>query len=336
MMRLKNQRRQARDLTGATVVITGASSGIGEAAALAFAAAGSRLVLAARDEQAVEAVAAQCRAMGAQAMSIAADVTDLASVQALADEASAFGDGIDVWFSNVGIGAVGLYHETPMEAHEQVVRANLIGHMNDAYAALPIFLRQGRGTFINMISLGGFAAAPWAVAYSASKFGLRGFSEALRGELRRYPDIHICDVYPSFADTPGLRHGANYTGRRISTPPPVLDPVRIAMAVVDLARRPRPGVTIGAPAHGVRMLSALAPKLTAALGASFLGVYFRHARQTPLTHGNLFEPPLIPGGVHGGFAPVNRKAALALGVGLAAVGVAVLGVRARTGRAASA
>lgn len=321
-----------RDLAGASVVITGASSGIGEATALAFAAAGCRLTLAARDLAAVEAVAGRCRALGAAALAVQADVTDADEVEELASQALAFADRIDIWFSNVGVGAVGLFHETPMEAHEQVVRANLIGHMNDAYAALPIFLAQGRGIFINMISLGGFAAAPWAAAYSASKFGLRGFSEALRGELIAHPDIHICDVYPSFVDTPGLRHGANYTGRRISTPPPVLDPERVAKAVVGLARRPRPGVTVGAPAHAVRVLSALAPKLTSALGAGFLGFYFRHARPSDVTHGNLFQPPLIAGGVRGGYAPVNVKAAVILGAGAAVIGAALLSRRTHVAR----
>ena len=166
-----------------TVVITGASSGIGQATVEAFAQDGVRLVIAARDGAALEDVAGRCRALGAEAVAVPADVTRPDEVAALARRAVEFGGGIDVWVSNVGIGAVGAFHEVPLEAHEQVIRANLIGHMNDAHAAIPVFLRQGHGIFVNMISLGGFAAAPFAAAYSASKFGLRGFAEALRGEL---------------------------------------------------------------------------------------------------------------------------------------------------------
>jgi len=127
----------SKNLAGRVVVITGASSGIGEATALAFAETGARLVLAARDPDAVQAVADRCAALGGQALAAPTDVTDAGAVKALADQAVAFGGGIDVWFSNVGVGAVGLFHETPMEAHEQVVRANLIGHMNDAHAVVP-------------------------------------------------------------------------------------------------------------------------------------------------------------------------------------------------------
>lgn len=117
---------------------------------------------------------------------------------------------------------------TPMKSHEQVIKANLIGHMNDAHAVLPFFLRQGCGVFINMISLGGFAAASYAAAYSASKFGLKGFSEALRAELSEFPHIHICDIYPAFVDTPGISHGANYVGRELTAPPPVYDARKVA------------------------------------------------------------------------------------------------------------
>ncbi|MEH6665581.1 MAG: SDR family oxidoreductase [Brevundimonas sp.] len=301
-------------LSGKIVVITGASSGIGEATALAFAAEGAKLVLAARDLDAVQAVVDRCVATGAEALAVQVDVTDAASVKALAERAVGFGGGVDVWFSNVGVGAVGLFHETPIEAHEQVIRANLIGHMNDAHAAVPVFLQQQRGIFINMISLGGFAAAPWAAAYSASKFGLRGFTEALRGELTRYPDIHVCDVYPAFVDTPGIGHGANYVGKALSAPPPVMDARRVAKAVVGLARRPRPGLTLGAPAFAVQLMHGIAPRSTAAAMDGFMRLWTRKGRPDPISDGNLFAPPADPGGIDGGLKRVNRKAALAAGI----------------------
>jgi short-subunit dehydrogenase len=138
-----------------------------------------------------------------------------------------------------------------MASHDQIVRSNLIGHMNDAHVALPIFIEQGHGVFVNMISLGGFAAAPFAAAYSASKFGLKGFSQALRAELADYPGVHICDVYPSFVDTPAVRHAGNYTDKALSAPPPLLDPRTVAAAVVFLADHPRSSVILG-PRAGLR------------------------------------------------------------------------------------
>ncbi|ALA20378.1 MULTISPECIES: SDR family oxidoreductase [unclassified Chelatococcus] len=295
-----------------TVVITGATSGIGEATAYAFARQGARLVLAARDGDALDPIVRRCRSLGARdALAVPTDVTSIDSVMELAARARAIGRGIDVWFSNAGVGAVGAFHETPMAAHQQVIQTNLVGHMHDAYAALPIFLRQGHGIFINMISLGAFAPAPFATAYSASKYGLSGFSAALRGELRGHPDIHICDVYPSFIDTPGLSHSANYVGRALTAPPPVYDARRVARAVVRLADRPRPTTVVGSFAHLARLGHALAPELGTRLLAMIIEAYFRRAERVPVTDGNLFAPPRKPGGIDGGLrSPTARYTAV--------------------------
>ena len=232
---------------GRVVVITGASSGIGEATAMAFAREGAILVLAARDQSALDRVGARCRQLGAGAIAIATDVTDADQVAALVRGALRFGGRIDMWVANVGTGAVGLFHEVPLASHEQVLRANLTSHMIEAHAVLPVFLRQGHGTLVNMNSLGSFAAIPHAAAYTASKFGLRGFSRALRAELTPHPRIHVCDLYPSFVDSPGLSHGANHTGRTLSAPPPLLDPRRVAATVLRLVRHPRPTTMLGGP-----------------------------------------------------------------------------------------
>jgi short-subunit dehydrogenase len=292
-----------------TVVITGASSGIGQATAEAFAREGAHLVIAARNAGALQSVAKTCRELGAEVLVVPTDVTDANQVKALAEAALRLGT-IDVWVSNVGVGAVGKFHETPIEAHEQVIRANLIGHMNDAHAILPIFLRQDRGIFINMISLGGFAAAPYATAYSASKFGLKGFSEALRGELSGHPNIHVCDIYPAFIDTPGIRHGANYTGRKLSAPPPVYDARKVADAVVRISRYPKMTTTVGASADLIRLGHFVAPTLTTRFMNWFMTTYFKQAEAVPVSDGNLYAPSSRPGGIDGGLRSGKQRVAL--------------------------
>jgi short-subunit dehydrogenase len=291
------------------VVITGACSGIGQASAEAFALAGAKLVIAARDAAALQAVAKTCRELGADVLVAPTDVTDAYTVKALAEAALSFG-AIDVWVSNVGDGAVGKFQNTPIEAHEQVIRTNLIGHKNDAHAALPIFLKQDRGIFINMISLGGFAAAPYATAYSASKFGLKGFSEALRGELSDHPNIHICDIYPAFIDTPGISHGANYTGPELSAPPPVYDARKVADAVVRVSRHPKATTTVGATAHLIRFGHFFAPSLSARFMNWFMTTYLKQADATPITDGNLYAPSFWPGGIDGGLRSGRQRMAL--------------------------
>ncbi|USI72913.1 SDR family oxidoreductase [Sphingomonas morindae] len=308
---------------GQAIVITGASSGIGAATAEAFAARGARLVLAARDGDALEAVAARCRAAGGTASIVPTDITDAAACVALAEAAvTALGE-IDLWFSDVGIGVVGRFTDVPMADHRRVIETNLIGRLNDAHAVLPVFLAQGHGIFVNMVSVGGLLAAPWAVAYAASKFGLRGFSQALRGELHGHPDIHICDVFPTFVDTPAIRHAGNYTGGETSVPPGVLDPRTVARAVMRLADRPRAATAVGAPLLAMKLGQLLGPNIGAAIMDRALGRYFAQAAPAASTSGNLHQPPADDGAIDGGFRDPERGRKAAT-LGAATLGVALV------------
>ena len=178
---------------GKRVVITGASSGIGAASAIAFTEAGARLVLGARGESGLDDIATRCRAIGGAVDVRVVDVADAVAVAAFAAGArDLLGGEIDLWFSCVGVGVFGKYQDVPIADHARVVEANLVGHMNDAHAVLPIFLAQDHGTWVNMISVGGFLATPYAAAYSASKFGLRGFSQAASFRISRKSPSVTC------------------------------------------------------------------------------------------------------------------------------------------------
>lgn len=279
------------------VVITGASSGIGAATAIAFAREGAHLVLGARGREGLEDIARRCRAAGGSAEVRVVDVTDADAVAAFAADAQALLGEIDLWFSDVGIGVVGKYVDVPLEDHRRVIEANLIGHMNDAHAVLPIFLEQGRGTWVNMISVGGYVTTPFSAAYAASKFGLRGFAAALRGELSRHPHIYICDVYPTFVDTPGFAHAGNYTGARLSLPPGALTPEKVADAVVRLAYRPRATTVIGLPSPLLKLMAAANP-VNATLMNRFLEAWSKRAERVPATDGALYRPAPGASGVH--------------------------------------
>ncbi|HEX2542921.1 MAG TPA: SDR family oxidoreductase [Caldimonas sp.] len=272
------------------MVLTGASSGIGHATAIAFARDGADLVLAARGVPALEAVAAACRAIGADVLVHPVDVTDADAVKALAEAAIARFGAIDVWANLVGVGAVGRFEDVPMEVHRRVVETSLVGQMNGAHAVLGHFRSRRRGTLINMVSIGSFAPAPYAASYAATKFALRGFAESLRAELTALPDVRVCNVYPTFVDTPGLSHGANYTGRRLKPPPPLVDPRTVAArVVVALAHAPRATTMVGSIAWPARLAHALAPNLVGTVTAKLMEAALARADPAPVTTGNLFE-----------------------------------------------
>ena len=318
-----------RDSDPYVVVITGASSGIGRATAQAFARRGASLVLAARSEETLETVAAECRERGAQAMVVPTDVTDADAVLNLCKAALARYGQIDLWFNNVGIGTVGRYEETPMASHRRVIEANLLGHMHGAHAVLPHFRRRGRGTLVNMISLGGLVSAPYAGSYVASKFGLHGLSESLRAEVSDLPQVHVCAVYPTFVDTPGVRHGANYSGRSLRPPPPLVDPRTVAEAVVALSRRPRATVTLGVQALPGRLAHAVAPDRLGQASRWLMDRAFARADPVPHSDGNLFEAS-EGHDVDGGFRPSRTVPALVLGA--AALGALAWMAHGRTRR----
>jgi short-subunit dehydrogenase len=292
-----------------TIVITGASSGAGKAIALEFASTGARLVLASRNLTALKEVGAECDGLGAQVRCVMADVTDAGAMINLAAEADNFGGQIDVWVNNAGILAVGPFEKTPMEVNEQLIRTNLIGYMNGAHAVLPYFKNQKRGILINNISVGGFLPVPYGAAYSASKFGIRGFSLALKTELASWPDIHICDAYPAFLDTPGIQHAANYTGKQVRPAQPVYDPRRLAMEIVRLAAHPRPEIMVGSASVLLRAAHGLFPGITRGITKLVISGYLKSAKSIPQTDGNIFTSVDYGNSVYGGWGyPGKPKA----------------------------
>lgn len=315
------------------VVLTGASSGIGRATALAFARNRARLAIAARGEEALATVADECRALGAEVLVVPTDVTDATAVQALADAAIARFGHVDVWVNNVGVGVVGLFDRTPIEAHRRVIEANLIGHMNGAHVALGHFRRRGRGVLINMISIAGWAAAPYAAAYSASKFGLRGLSDALRAEMSTSPDVHVCAVYPTFVDTPGMTHGANYTGRNLKPPPPLVDPDIVARCVVAVAGAPQASTYIGSVAAPARLAYALAPGMVGRVAFLLIEAALARAKPVRVTDGNLYSAS-VGNAVSGGYRVQRRANAIGWGAaaGLAIAGLLAISIGATKGR----
>ncbi|MCE5260014.1 MAG: SDR family oxidoreductase [Chloroflexi bacterium] len=168
---------------GKSVVITGASSGIGRELALQLARQGARLVLAARRSDRLEALAGECQALGAQALATTTDVTiENECAKLIARAADAFG-GIDMLINNAGTAQfAGLADLPDLNSFRRVMDVNLYGTVYCTFYALP-HLTRSHGRLVNIASLGGFLAVPGSSSYAASKFGVVGFSDAVRMEL---------------------------------------------------------------------------------------------------------------------------------------------------------
>ncbi|HTK22058.1 MAG TPA: SDR family oxidoreductase [Mucilaginibacter sp.] len=322
------------ELRNKAIVITGASSGVGRAAALEFAKYQSALILAARNQETLNEVAHECDRLGAAVIIVVTDVTDPGSVINLANAANDWAGRIDVWINNAGVLAAGEFGYTPVEVHEQVIRTNLLGYIYGAHAVMPIFKAQQSGILINNISIGGFLPVPYGAGYTASKFGLRGFSEALKAELAVWRDIHVCDLFPAFLDTPGIHHAGNYTNKVLKPAPPVYDPKLVAEAMVSVAVSPRSKKYVGGASLPLKLSHALFPELTTKLTGFIMRRYFKRAGSLPPTNGNIFNTVEYGMSTNGGFEipsepkPYRKYIAGALVAGIAA-GIYLLSARNR-------
>jgi NAD(P)-dependent dehydrogenase (short-subunit alcohol dehydrogenase family) len=250
-----------RPLSDAVVVITGASSGIGRAAALRIARRGAALALCAREEEPLAAVAAECEATDASALHRSVDVANEEAVQEFAAAVETRFGRIDVWVNNAATMAYGNFEEIPSAVFRRIIETNLMGQVHGARAALPRFRAQGAGILINMSSVWGRVPSPQVAPYVTSKHAVRAFSECLQGELASEPEIHVATVVPEAVDTPIFVHAGNYTGRQVRPIPPVLDPEEVARGIEACAEDPKREVSYGRAGRMLEVLHAASPPL---------------------------------------------------------------------------
>jgi len=280
------------ELSGKTVVIAGASSGIGRGAAERLAALGANVVVAARRGDVLDELAAEIAAAGGSALAVATDVSDAGAVARLADAAVGRFGRIDVWINNVGIGALGLFWEVPVEDHRRVVDVNLTGLMYGAHAALRQFLEQGAGVLLNIGSVESEVPLAYQSSYAATKAAVLSLSRSLNEELRlvgRHDTIKVGTVMPWAIDTPWWSHAANYTGQ---APRMALmdDPSVVVDAIVAACTDPKEEQPVGPKARAADVSHHLFPDLTERLSAKIADAELDRAGRAPHTAGSIHEP----------------------------------------------
>ena len=183
--------------TGKTVVVTGASSGIGRALCLALAPQRPRLVLAARDEEQLRSVAAACAERGAETLVVRADVSRPEDCKALVERGVERFGGLDVLVNNAGIGMIARFDELrDLAVYERLMRVNYLGCVYLTFHALP-HLKRSRGLIVAVASLAGLTGVPTRTGYSASKHAVIGFFDSLRIELGG-SGVDVTIVAPDF------------------------------------------------------------------------------------------------------------------------------------------
>lgn len=294
----------AKSLVGKVIVVTGASSGLGRAAALALVERGAHVVLAARRESALEDTAASCRTRGGEALVVPTDVTDEGAVQRLLERALSVSGSVDAWVNNAGVTSFGSLSQTPLADLQRVVEINLWGSVYGARAVVPVFERQGYGVLVNVGSVLSQVGQPFVPAYVISKFALRGLSEALRAELVGKRDIHVCTLLPYAIDTPHFQVGANLIGRKPYAMPPVQSPEKVAAALVDLVEHPRRELHVPRSAVIGLALHALFPRLVEHVIHDTLARWHLGEPEPRKEQGNLWQPPVEEApAIHGRRAP---------------------------------
>ena len=276
-----------KPLRDQVIVITGASSGIGLATAHAAAKKGARLVLAARNGEALHHITQQINGMGGEAIFVTADVGHQQDVQHIADAALQQFGGFDTWVNNAGVSIYGRLDEVSDEDNRRLFDTNFWGTVYGSQMAA-MHLRQRGGTIINLGSVASDVALPLQGMYSASKHAVKGFTDALRIELEEDgAPVSVTLIKPAGINTPYPEHARNYTDNRLTLPPPVYEPEEVAKAILHAATHQKRDIIVGGGGMLMSATNKYAPRL------------MDMANETFMTDQQLLDEP-----------PVNREGTL--------------------------
>ncbi len=232
----------AGKVEGKVALVTGASSGIGEATALALAAEGARVGIAARRRDRLEDLARRIAERGGESLIIEADVADEAQARRMVKETRDKWGRLDILINNAGVMLLGPIVGADTEDWRRMVHINLLGLMYATHAALPILVEQGGGDVVNVSSVAGRSARSGSGVYNATKFGVGAFSEALRQEVTKTHHIRVILIEPGAVATELPNHITNEQARQnasqLYNTSKILESEDIADAIVYAVSRP--------------------------------------------------------------------------------------------------
>jgi short-subunit dehydrogenase len=253
---------QLRKLDEQVVVITGATSGIGLTTTRKAAEAGARLVLAARNGDALSQLASELRRKGSQVVTVTADVGVPAEVENIGTTAMERFGRIDTWINNAGVSIFGRYEDTPLEDMQRLFQTNYWGVVHGSLEAVKHMKGGDGGAIINLGSELSERSVPLQGMYSASKHAVKAFTDALRMELEKEnAPISVTLIKPAAIDTMFTVHARNYMDKEPALPPPIYAPEVPADAILYAAQHQKREVFVGGAAKGISSGSFAMPRV---------------------------------------------------------------------------
>jgi short-subunit dehydrogenase len=303
---------EKRPLDAQVAVITGASQGIGRETALQFARRGASVVLAARNTEALEELTNQVERIGGVAEAVATDVGEWSEVERLADRAMERFGRIDTWVNNAAVSIYATVDELDPDEMDRLIRTNLLGVMYGSKAAAARMRPRRSGTIINVGSALSERAVPLQSAYVASKFGIQGFSEALRLELLHdEAGIDVVLVLPSSINTPLFSFARSKIGVQPMPVPPVYEPRVVAQAICHAAENGGREIVVGGWGKLLTVGQWLSPSLVDRYMLQGGRMWSAQATSRPDdARDNLFDPSSGPGSTTGEFGQGSKSSSL--------------------------
>lgn len=253
-----------KPLKNQVIVITGASSGIGLVTARMAAQQGAKLVLAARNEDALRQLTDEIKSKGNQAIYVVADVGREEDVNRIAEKAIAEFSGFDTWVNNAGVSIFGSCEEVSIPDMKRMFDTNFWGTVYGSRAAVKHFRERGRsGALINVGSFLGDRAAPVQSTYSASKHAIHGWTDALRMELEKEKaPVSVTLIHPGRIDTPYNEHARSYMPKQPAHRGMIYPPEAVAEAILYSAEHQKRDMFVGFQAKSLAVLGGMSPRLT--------------------------------------------------------------------------